>query len=159
MMAEIDNDNKYIKCSRCNIKYHNDDAHIKNDFGYNRLNEQFKTCLKCRNSRKLHRTKPHIIEYNKDYNKTYYDNQPLVECEHCCRTLNKLHMIAHHKTNDCKQISFWKNKVNINDKNIGFFIYSDHTYYPYYKDITKLLNIDGLEPPKDLDIIHIRRQY
>ena len=26
----------------------NDDEHIKEDFGFNRLNEQFKTCTKCR---------------------------------------------------------------------------------------------------------------
>ena len=45
-MAEECGDNKYIKCSKC--KYINDDKHIKNDFGYNRLEERFKTCTKCR---------------------------------------------------------------------------------------------------------------
>ncbi len=48
--------NKYITCSNCKCKYHNNDEYIKNDFGYNRLGERFKCCLKCRtralNSRK-----------------------------------------------------------------------------------------------------------
>ena len=47
-MAEECGDNKYIKCSKCKCKYMNDDKHIKNDFGYNRLEERFKTCTKCR---------------------------------------------------------------------------------------------------------------
>jgi len=47
-MAEECGDNKYIKCSKCKCKYINDDKHIKNDFGYNRLEERFKTCTKCR---------------------------------------------------------------------------------------------------------------
>ena len=38
----------YIKCSKCRCKYINDDDHIKNDFGYNRLNVRFKTCATCR---------------------------------------------------------------------------------------------------------------
>ena len=49
-MTNIDNQdiNKYIKCSRCHMKFINDDEHIKNDFGYNRLNERYKNCIKCR---------------------------------------------------------------------------------------------------------------
>ena len=39
---------KYIKCAMCKCKYINDDEHIKTDFGYNRLNERFKCCVKCR---------------------------------------------------------------------------------------------------------------
>ena len=47
-MAEQNEIEKYIKCSKCRCKYINDDDHIKNDFGFNRLNERFKTCVKCR---------------------------------------------------------------------------------------------------------------
>ena len=47
-MAEQHGEDKYIKCSKCKCKYINDDNHIKNGFGYNRLNERFKTCTKCR---------------------------------------------------------------------------------------------------------------
>ena len=50
-MAEKSGDDKYIKCSKCKCKYINDDEHIKADFGYNRLNEQYKTCVKCRAKR------------------------------------------------------------------------------------------------------------
>ena len=58
-MAEQSND-KYIKCSCCKCKFINDDEHIKADFGYNRLNERFKTCAKCR-------------EKGREYSRTYYD--------------------------------------------------------------------------------------
>ena len=47
-MTEQQGSDKYIKCSSCKCKYVNDDDHIKNNFGYNRLNERFKTCVTCR---------------------------------------------------------------------------------------------------------------
>jgi len=45
----------YIKCSKCHIKYLNDDEHIKTDFGYNRLGERIKTCTKCRDKQLKYR--------------------------------------------------------------------------------------------------------
>jgi DNA polymerase III epsilon subunit-like protein len=51
-MTDTSEDNNYIKCSKCRCKYINDDDHIKNDFGYNRLEQRFKTCVKCRNKKK-----------------------------------------------------------------------------------------------------------
>ena len=45
---------KYIKCSTCKCKYINDNAHILNDFGYNRLDERYKTCVKCRARNKVY---------------------------------------------------------------------------------------------------------
>ena len=42
----------YIKCSKCKLKYKNNHIDIAHDFGYNRLNEQFKTCFICRDKRK-----------------------------------------------------------------------------------------------------------
>ena len=48
MMTEQSGDDKYIKCSKCKCKYINNDEHIKTDFGYNRLNKQYKTCMKCK---------------------------------------------------------------------------------------------------------------
>ena len=51
-MADTSEDNNYIKCSKCRCKYINDDDHIKHDFGYNRLEQRFKTCVKCRNKKK-----------------------------------------------------------------------------------------------------------
>ena len=50
-MAEQRND-EYIKCSRCKCKYHINYESIKYNFGFNRLNEQLKTCVKCRNNSK-----------------------------------------------------------------------------------------------------------
>ena len=47
-MTEQDSKDKYIKCSRCKMKYINSDEIISKDFGYNRLNERYKTCVKCR---------------------------------------------------------------------------------------------------------------
>ena len=56
-MTNIDNQdiNKYIKCSRCHMKFINDDEHIKTDFGYNRLNERYKQCVKCRSQKAEYR--------------------------------------------------------------------------------------------------------
>ena len=70
-MAE-QGETKYIKCCCCKCKYINDDNHIKNDFGYNRLNERYKKCVKCRNRDREYREK----NYDKlqEYNKHYYSN-------------------------------------------------------------------------------------
>ena len=48
-MAEQSGEDKFIRCSKCKCKYINDYEHIKKDFGYTRLEEQYKTCIKCRN--------------------------------------------------------------------------------------------------------------
>ena len=47
-MTEQSGADQYIKCSRCKCKYINDYDNIKTNFGYNRLNLRFKTCVKCR---------------------------------------------------------------------------------------------------------------
>ena len=47
-MAE-QGDDTYIKCSRCKCKYHNNDESISDNFGFNRLGETYKCCVKCRN--------------------------------------------------------------------------------------------------------------
>ena len=47
-MTEPSEESKYIKCSTCWCKYINDDEHVKQDFGYSKLEERFKTCVKCR---------------------------------------------------------------------------------------------------------------
>lgn len=93
-MAEQDEADKYIKCSKCRCKYINDDYHIDIDFGYNKLNERFKTCVKCRERHKIHmathrenhqdeikeyreKHKDEIREYGKQHkkdNREYYSN-------------------------------------------------------------------------------------
>jgi len=47
-MAEQSGNDNYIKRTHCKCKYINDDEHIKTDFGYNILNERYKTCANCR---------------------------------------------------------------------------------------------------------------
>ena len=47
---------KYIKCSNCKCKYHNNEEYIKIDFGFNRLGERYKCCVKCKEKAKAHNT-------------------------------------------------------------------------------------------------------
>jgi hypothetical protein len=73
-------DIKYIKCSKCKCKYINDDEHIKSDFGFNRLNKIFKTCVKCRSKNKINKIN------DGDSNKIltlveYYVTLPLIKLE------------------------------------------------------------------------------
>ena len=48
-MATQSEQGKYIKCKGCNCKYINDDEHVKQDVGYNRLGKQLNSCVTCRN--------------------------------------------------------------------------------------------------------------
>ena len=77
-MTEQNSNDKYIKCARCRKKYINKDHDIKINFGYNRLNERYKTCVTCRN----------------------YNNSKK-QCEKCGIEVSNL--IRHQKTNSCKQ--------------------------------------------------------
>ena len=52
-MAEESKHDKYIICSKCKSKYINDEEHISNDFGYTRLEERYKTCVRCREKNKV----------------------------------------------------------------------------------------------------------
>jgi hypothetical protein len=40
---------EYIKCSKCKCKSINDEEHINQDFGYNRIGNRYRSCKKCRN--------------------------------------------------------------------------------------------------------------
>ena len=79
-MTERSEADKYIKCSKCRCKYINDDEHVKSDFGYNRLEERFKTCVKCRiNNRSYSKKygqdhKEEITENRREYRKQYYQD-------------------------------------------------------------------------------------
>ena len=65
-MSEQSGQDNYIKCKGCKCKYINDDEHIKEDFGYNRLGERLKTCVKCRNKNKRdnEQKKQQIVDTN-----------------------------------------------------------------------------------------------
>ena len=71
-MTEETNKDKYIICSDCKCKYINDEEHISKDFGYTRLEEIYKTCVKCRARRKVNYDT--YYEKYKEYSKQYYEN-------------------------------------------------------------------------------------
>ena len=79
-MTEQGEADKYTKCSKCRCKYINDDEHIKKEFGYNRLEERFKTCVKCRtysrqqNKEYRQEHQAEITENTRDYRKQYYQD-------------------------------------------------------------------------------------
>ena len=79
-MAEQSKQDKYIKCKGCKCKYINDEEHIKQDFGYNRLGEQLKTCVKCRDKNKKgkEKMKQQSIDTNEDK-----------LCNRCCQVKPK----------------------------------------------------------------------
>ena len=47
-MTEEENNDKSIMCSKCISKHINDEEHINKYFGYTRLEEICKTCVRCR---------------------------------------------------------------------------------------------------------------
>ena len=110
-MTNIDNQdiNKYIKCSRCHMKFINDDEHIKNDFGYNRLNERYKQCVRCRTFRRAKQKEyyyEHKEELNKkkmEYDKVYHSEK--IECSICGNTMTRKTMFKHRVSPSCKAIA------------------------------------------------------
>ena len=97
---------KYIKCSKCNCKYNNDDESIKTNFGYTRLNERFKTCCKCRTKHRQHRIdNPHLKEYEQRYNNSLEVKErrknresEILTCPLCNREFPKATMYQHKRT-------------------------------------------------------------
>ena len=63
---KADCNDKYIVCSKCKMKFINDDEHIKNDFGYNRLNIRYRNCVKCRKYN-TEKTKSRRAEIQEDF--------------------------------------------------------------------------------------------
>jgi hypothetical protein len=66
-MAEIVEEDKFINCTKCHCKYHNNDEHIKIDFGYKRLGDRYKLCVKCRDKKKQ------AYNANKETYQAYYE--------------------------------------------------------------------------------------
>jgi len=104
---------EYIKCVRCHMKYINDDGNIKTDFGYNRLNERYKQCYKCRCQTAEYR-QAHRDEL-KEKSKTYYNNdkehlinmktqynQENVVCDVCNKSLTRNGLYRHRMSLNCK---------------------------------------------------------
>ena len=111
-MTELNSKDQYIKCSRCKCKYINDDEHIKNDFGYNRLEERYKTCMTCRDRMTTKTT-----------------------CDKCLKSTIAIHLKRHQKTNICKQWELLISRIDINDPDIEDFHYTwNNEPIPIYKD-------------------------
>ena len=56
------------------MKFINDDEHIKNDFGYNRLNERYKQCVRCRTKKTEYR-EAHRDELREKQKEYYYEHK------------------------------------------------------------------------------------
>ncbi len=114
-MAEESKEKKYITCTKCKCKYINDEEHISRDFGYTRLEERYKTCVKCRdmvktyNDNNKEKRKEHYKD-NKEKYKEYYNN-------------NKEHILQIHKNYRNNNVDKYKdyekqrNKIKINCPN------------------------------------------
>ena len=46
---------EYISCSKCHMKFINDDEHSKREFGHNTLSTRYKQCVKCITRQTTHR--------------------------------------------------------------------------------------------------------
>ena len=68
-MAEENKNDTHIRCSKCKSKYVNGEEHISKDFGYTRLEEIYKTCVRCRDRGKVNHT-------------TYRDTQIMIKRAH-----------------------------------------------------------------------------
>ena len=47
-MAEEIKDDNYIRCSKCRSKYISDEEHVREDFGYTRLEGIYNMCVRRR---------------------------------------------------------------------------------------------------------------
>ena len=84
---------EHIKCSTCGCKYMAIYAQIDLWFGYNRLDNRYKTCKKCRESRKNNK------QEGKEYNKAY--SLEKLKCDMCNCTVSRSNLSRHKQTNKC----------------------------------------------------------
>ena len=116
-MAEVSREDKYIRCSKCKCKYINDAEHIEVDFGYNRLDVRYKTCVKCRDKQ---RNIP-CVSGQVDYYRKY-----CITCEICNKQISKYTMKRHVEV--CIEIQSLREEMNkkrehlINDIYIYIYI-------------------------------------
>ena len=93
-MTEQNGSDKHIKCSNCKCKFINDDEHIETDFGYNRLNERYKTCVRCRAKQRAYAeaNKESINEKNRQRDKEKINRLKQLEVDNnkCCGRCRKL---------------------------------------------------------------------
>ena len=104
-MTEQSKADEYIKCSKCRCKHINDDEHIKKDFGYNRLEQRFKTCVKCRDKGNEYKNSPKGIEASKRYyeSKGRQYNFEKVVCGSCGASVCRNALRSHERQNGCSK--------------------------------------------------------
>lgn len=116
-MTEQSGEDKYIKCARCKCKYINNYEHVSKHFGYNRLDERFKTCIKCR------------LSMREKHN-----------CDRCGVDVSRLNMRRHQKTNICKQWQLVISRIDITDPEIIEFHFTmNDEPIPIYKDFNRTI--------------------
>ena len=93
---KMDNEEKYISCSRCKCKYHNTSESISKHFGYKRLGDRYKLCMKCRASTNIKECCVCMKRLNKN-------NIVNIACNHgiCTGCMNNIISI-HHGSNIIK---------------------------------------------------------
>ena len=135
---EAEGNNKYIICSKCHMKFINDDEHIKTDFGYNRLNERYKNCVKCRkyNAEKVALRRAEVKEETARTG-TFIPNIRAVQkpgyedvvCDLCCKTCRRDYMRKHRMSLNCKAYVNYKLyfKFNLFDLDIDNICKLRHT--------------------------------
>ena len=102
-MTEQDKDDTHIKCVTCKCKYHNNDESIKDNFGFKRLGEMYKCCVKCRTKRKDYYKANAGVLCDNQYER-YYE-----PCEICNHKVYKYSMKRHMEV--CRQ--YYKPRDNV----------------------------------------------
>lgn len=124
-MAEQNEDNKYMKCSKCRMNYTNDEEHIESDFGYTKLNERYKTWCKFRTNRKDNwpKYKEKATAYAEQYREAHKEqvlasrreyNKRTTICDVCKKQLSLSSLTRPKKSHHCekkKQKSEWNPKL------------------------------------------------
>ena len=104
-MATGNDSDKYVKCAMCKCKYINDEEHLEKAFGYNRLKERFKCCVKCRNRSYEYSNSQKGIEARKKYyeiqGKTY--NFEKLVCATCGASVCRNRMRDHEQQKGCSR--------------------------------------------------------
>ena len=124
-MTEQDSKEKYVKRSRCKMKYHNNDDSTKEHFRCNRLGEQLKTCTTCREKRTQYykdyyiENKEYILESSKTYHQEHKEERherwkennlhkdelnKTVVCDNCGKEVSKKKILRHQSSGICKML-------------------------------------------------------
>ena len=121
MMALNKETPTYLFCSCCNKKYINDEEHIKQDFGYSRLNIRYKSCIQCQ-ARYLKHLESNREERRENARTYYQENKDIIlekklvyrdsnkdkinekkECSVCGSIVSHHGIVRHLRTNKCQK--------------------------------------------------------